>query len=91
MNKSELIDVIMKNNNMKRKEAELAVNAVLGEIENALASGDKVQLMGFGTFEVKARAERVGRNPRTKEAIKIPASKSPVFSAGRVLKDSVNK
>ena len=72
-------------------DSEKAVNAAFDAITEALVAGDKVQLVGFGAFEVKARAERIGRNPRTKEEIKIPASKVPVFKPGKALKDTVSK
>ncbi len=91
MNKSQLIDVVAKNADLKRKDAEAAVNSVISAIENALAEGEKVQLVGFGSFAVKERAARQGRNPSTGAAITIPASKLPVFAAGRELKEIVNK
>ena len=91
MNKSQLIDVVSKHAGLKRKDAEAAVNSVISAIETALAEGEKVQLVGFGSFAVKERGERMGRNPATGAAITIPASKQPVFSAGRDLKDKVNK
>ena len=75
---------------LKKKEAEAAVNAVFEAIENALVAGDKVQIIGFGTFEVKAKAAREGRNPKTGEAIEIEASNQIKFSAGKVLKNKVN-
>ncbi len=90
MNKTDLINVVASETNTTKKEAEAAVNATLAAIANALKDGDKVQLIGFGTFEVKAVAEREGRNPKTGETIKIAASKKPVFSASKVLKDQVN-
>lgn len=89
MNKSELIGAIATETGFSKKDAEKAVNAFISEIGNALKKGDKVALVGFGTFEVKNRAERIGRNPRTKEQITIPASKSPVFKAGKAFKDSI--
>ena len=91
MNKSQLIDVVSKDTGLKRKEAEAAVNSVFAAIETALADGEKVQLIGFGSFSVKERGERTGRNPATGETITIPASKQPAFAAGRDLKDKVNK
>ena len=91
MNKTQLIEAVAKQADLKKKDAEAAVNAVMAVIEGALVEGDKVQLVGFGTFEVKARAARAGMNPITKEAITIPASKYPAFSAGSALKASVNK
>lgn len=90
MNKTELIDVVAKEADLKKKEAEAAVNAVLAALENALVEEDKIQLIGFGTFEVVARAEREGRNPATGETIKIAASKQVKFTAGKALKDKVN-
>ena len=91
MNKTQLIDVVAKNADLKRKDAEAAVNGVISAIEAALADGEKVQLVGFGSFAVKERAARQGRNPATGAAITIPASKLPVFSAGSELKEIVNK
>lgn len=91
MNKTTLIEAVAANANLKKKDAEAAVNAVLNAIETELATGGKVQIAGFGSFQVKERAERTGRNPKTKEAITIPASKAPIFKAGKDLKDAVNK
>ena len=91
MNKTELIDAVAKAADLKKKDAEAAVNAVFGVIEAELAKGGKVQLMGFGTFSVKKRAARTGRNPATGEAIKIKAAKLPAFSAGAALKAKVAK
>ncbi|NLK39570.1 MAG: HU family DNA-binding protein [Clostridiales bacterium] len=91
MNKSQLIEAVAKETNFKKKDAELAVNAVISSIENALISGEKVQLVGFGTFEVKERSERIGRNPQTGATITIPASKYPAFTAGKAIKESLNK
>lgn len=91
MNKSTLVESVATNANLKKKEAEAAVNAVFAAIENELATGGKVQIAGFGSFKVKERAERMGRNPKTKAAIKIPASKVPAFVAGKDLKEAVNK
>ena len=91
MNKTELIAKVAELTGSAKKDAEKAVCATLDAISGALSEGDKVQLVGFGTFEVKERAARTGRNPRTKEEIEIPASKLPVFKAGKALKDSVNK
>ena len=90
MNKTQLIDVVVAKTGMKKKEAEAAVNASIEAITEALKAGDKVQLIGFGTFEVKERAAREGRNPKTGETIKIAASKHPAFAAGKALKDAVN-
>ncbi|MEG0824252.1 MAG: HU family DNA-binding protein [Oscillospiraceae bacterium] len=89
MNKAELINASAEKAGLSKKDTETAVNAAIDVITAALAGGDKIQLVGFGAFEVKARAERMGRNPKTKEQIKIPASKVPVFKAGKALKDAV--
>ncbi len=91
MNKTQLIEVVARESGLKKKDAENAVNAVLSAVETALADGEKVQIAGFGTFEVKERAERVGRNPATRETITIPASKHPAFTAGKALKEKVNQ
>ena len=91
MNKAELIAAIAAKTGDTKKGAEASVNAFVDVITEALIEGDKVQLVGFGSFEVRKRAARKGRNPRTKEEIKIPASKAPVFKAGKALKDLVNK
>ena len=90
MNKTDLIEVVAQKADLKKKDAEAAVNAVLVALEEALVSGDKVQLIGFGTFELKAKDARTGRNPATGEAIEIAASKQIKFSAGKTLKDKVN-
>lgn len=89
MNKTELIAAVAERTGLSKKDAEAAVNAVFGAITDTLKAGDKVQLVGFGAFEVRERAERYSRNPRTKENIKIPASKAPAFKPGKVLKDAV--
>ena len=89
MNKAELINAVAEKTNLTKKDAESAVSAVFEVITESLAKDEKVQLVGFGSFEVKSRAARIGRNPRTKEQIKIPASKLPVFKAGKALKDAV--
>ena len=91
MNKTQLIDVVATKTGLTKKAAEAAVNAMNEAIVEALVAGDKVQLIGFGTYEVKVRAARDGRNPKTGETIKIAASKAPVFTAGKALKDAVNK
>lgn len=92
MNKADLVANVAKQTKLTKKDAEAAVNAVVESIEGALKDGDKVQLIGFGTFEVRERKERQGRNPRNPgEVIKIPASKAPVFKAGKSLKEAVNK
>lgn len=90
MNKTDLIEVVAREADLKKKDAEAAVNAVLAAFEDALVKGEKVQLIGFGTLEVKDKAEREGRNPATGETIKIAASKQIKFSAGKTLKDKVN-
>ncbi len=89
MNKMELITAIAEKSGLSRKDAEKALSAVVESISEALQAGDKVQLIGFGSFEVKSREARVGRNPKTREEIQIPASKTPVFKAGKALKDKV--
>ncbi len=91
MNKAELINAAAEKAGLSKKDTEAAVAAVISVITDALAEGEKIQLVGFGAFEVKARAERIGRNPKTKEQISIPASKVPVFKAGKALKDAVAK
>ena len=90
MNKAELIAAIAAKTGETKKTAEKLVNAFVETVTEALTEGDKVQLVGFGSFEVRKRAARKGRNPQTKEEIKIPASKAPVFKAGKALKDLVN-
>ena len=90
MNKVELINAVAKKTGLSKKDADKAVAAVIGSIEDALKAGEKVQLIGFGTFEVKDRPARVARNPRTGAEIKIAASKAPAFKAGKALKDKVN-
>ncbi len=91
MNKAELIAKIAEESKLTKKAAETALDAFVTSVEEALKKGEKVQLVGFGTFEVRERAARKGRNPQTKEEIKIPASKAPVFKAGKALKELVNK
>ncbi len=91
MNKSELIDAVAQSTAMTKKQTEAAINATLETIVDALAKEEKIVLVGFGTFETKKRAARKGRNPSTKEVINIPASKAPVFKAGKGMKDKVNK
>ena len=91
MNKAELIAKIAEESKLTKKAAETALDAFMTTVEGALKKGEKVQLVGFGTFEVRQRAARKGRNPQTKAEIKIPASKAPVFKAGKALKDLVNK
>lgn len=90
MNKAELVAAIAAKTGESKKATETAVNAFTEVVAEALKGGDKVQLVGFGSFEVRKRAARKGRNPQTKEEIKIPASKAPVFKAGKALKDLVN-
>ena len=90
MNKTQLIDVVATKTGLTQKAAEASVNAVNEAITEALKAGDKVQLIGFGTYEVRERAAREGRNPKTGEVIKIAAAKKPAFSASKVLKDQVN-
>ena len=90
MNKAELIAAIAAKTGETKKAAEETVNAFVDVVTEALKGGEKVQLVGFGSFEVRKRAARKGRNPQTKEEIKIPASKAPVFKAGKALKDLVN-
>ena len=91
MNKTELIAQVAEKTGLSKKDSEKAVNAAFEAITAALVGGDKVQLVGFGAFEVKERNARVGRNPKTKEEIQIPASRVPVFKAGKALKDVVAK
>ena len=92
MNKTQLVDCIQAKlgEGATKKCADAALSAVLGAISDAVKGGDKVQLIGFGTFEMKTRPERTGRNPQTGESVAIPASKSPVFKAAKNLKDAVN-
>ena len=92
MNKGELVAAVAEKAGLTKKNAELAVNALLETVEETLVKGEKIQLIGFGNFEVKERAAREGRNPRNpEEVVKIAASKAPVFKAGKSLKDAVNK
>ena len=91
MTKANIIETVAASTGLKKKDAEAAVNAVFASIGEALVKGDKVQVIGFGTFDVKARAARTGRNPQTGKEIKIAASKAIHFAAGKALKDSVNK
>jgi DNA-binding protein HU-beta len=90
MNKTELINSVAEKAGLSKKDAEAAVKAVIGTIEETLKAGDSVALVGFGTFEVRNRAARKGKNPQTKEEILIPATKAPAFKAGKSLKDIVN-
>lgn len=91
MNKTELVAAIAEKTELSKKEAEKALKAFTDIVAEELAKGGKIQLVGFGTFEVSERAEREGRNPRTKETIIIPASKAPKFKPGKALKDQINK
>ena len=91
MNKTELIAAVAEKAGMSKKDSEKAVNAVFESITAALTEGDKVQLVGFGGFETKHREAHMGRNPRTKEPVEIPATTVPVFKAGKALKDKVAK
>ena len=91
MNKTELVASVAEKAELSKKDAEKAVAAMLESVEEALKAGDKVALVGLGTFEVKERAARTGKNPRTGEAVKIPAARVPVFKAGKGLKDVVAK
>ena len=90
MNKIELITSIAEKSGLTKKDSESALKAFIESVEEALASGDKVQLVGFGTFETRERAAREGRNPRTKEVIQIPATTVPVFKAGSAFKEKMN-
>ena len=91
MNKTELVAAIADQAELSKKDAEKALKAFTDVVAAELKKGEKIQLVGFGTFEVRQRAARKGRNPQTKAEIKIPASKAPVFKAGKALKDLVNK
>ncbi len=90
MNKTDLVNVVANATEMTKKDVDAVISATVKAITDALKTGDKVQLIGFGTFEVKTAAAREGRNPKTGETIKIPASKKPAFSASKALKDEVN-
>ena len=89
MNKAELIEAIVAKSDLSKKDAEAALNAAIEAVKDALKAGDKVQLVGFGTFAAKERAARTGLNPKTKEKITIAASKVPTFAAGKALKDAI--
>ena len=91
MNKSELVASVAEVAELTKKDAEKAVNAVFASVQKALVEDDKVQIIGFGTFEVRTRAARKGRNPQTGDTIEIPESKNPVFKAGKALKEAVNQ
>ena len=90
MNKAELVSMIAAKSNLTKKDSEMALNAFVETVQGALKKGEKIQLVGFGTFEVRQRSARNGVNPRTKQSNKIPASKAPVFKAGKALKESCN-
>lgn len=90
MNKTDLVAAVAAKSELSKKDAEKAVNAVISSIEDALKTGEKVSIVGFGTFETKQRAARKGHNPLTGKEISIPASKAPTFKAGKALKDSLN-
>ena len=91
MNKTELIAITAENAGLTKKDTERVLNAALDAISLALIRGEKVQLSGFGTFETKAREARIGRNPHTKEAVEIPATRVPAFKASKALKDNIAK
>lgn len=91
MNKAELITAVAEKAGLSKKDSEKAINAAFDTITETLVSGDKVQLVGFGAFEVKERGARIGRNPKTKEEIMIPASRVASFKVGKALKDAVSK
>lgn len=90
MNKSELITAMSEKSGLSKKDAGSALDAFVASVEDALKANDKVSLVGFGTFEVRERAARTGVNPQTKKPVKIPASKTPGFKAGKLLKDALN-
>ena len=90
MNKSQLVAKVAEKAGLTKKDAEKAVNGLFASVQEALVKKDKVQLIGFGTFEVKERAARTGINPQTKQPVKIAASKAPTFKAGKALKDALN-
>ena len=91
MKKTELVAAVAEKSNLSKKDAEAAVNAVVAAVSEALAKGESVQLVGFGTFEVRERSEKVCRNPRTGESMTVAATKVPAFKAGKALKDAVSK
>ncbi len=91
MNKTELIAAVSEKTGVSKKDCEKTISAMLDQVAESLAQGDKVQIVGFGSFEVKERQARTGRNPKTGEAVEIAASKAPVFKAGKALKDTVAK
>lgn len=91
MNKADLVASMAEKSSLSKKDVEKALNAFVESVEEALVKGDKVQMVGFGSFEVRQRAERKGKNPQTKTDITIPASKAPIFRVGKALKDMVNQ
>lgn len=91
MNKNELIAAVAEKSGLSKKDAEKALSAVIESLTDAMVKGEKVQLVGFGSFETKCREARMGRNPKTKETIEIPATRVPAFRAGKALKDAVAK
>jgi DNA-binding protein HU-beta len=92
MNKQQLVASMAEKSQLTKKDAEAALNAFMATVQEVLVAGDKIQLVGFGTFETRERAARTGRNPRNpQEVINIPASKAPVFKAGKAMKEAVNK
>ena len=91
MNKAELISAVAEKTGLSKKDSEKAINATFETITTSMEAGEKVQLVGFGVFDVKERGVRMGRNPKTKEEIEIPASRVPSFKAGKALKDAVAK
>ena len=91
MNKNELIAAVAEATGVSKKDTAAVIGATLDKIADAMAAGDKVQLIGFGTFETRERGERTGKNPRTNETVTIPACKTPAFKAGKALKETVNK
>ena len=91
MNKNDLVHAVAENAGVSKKDTELVLNSILSVISDALKSGDRVQLVGFGSFETRERAARKGLNPRTREEITIPASKVPVFKPGKALKDAIDQ
>jgi DNA-binding protein HU-beta len=90
MNKTDFVNAVAEKASMSKKDAEKALNAVIDVVKDALVAGEKVQLVGFGSFEVRERAARTGHNPRTKEVIQIPASRLPVFRPGKALRNAVD-
>lgn len=91
MNKAELVNAIANETGLSKKDTEATINSFVNVVTNALENKDKVQLIGFGTFETRERAEKIGRNPQTGAELKIPAATTPAFKAGKTLKEKVNK